>query len=110
MINDLLKGSVGRFSTDQTDEIARVDNKIRLHSVDLFQLHIDQLASQNGWVLIWHNGDQYVNNFSNPDYHLHMQLKCLNEHPPGFLIEYSDNYRDGDFGGLDFLAADDGDR
>ncbi|MFD2970215.1 hypothetical protein [Sphingobacterium bambusae] len=37
-------------------------------------LHIDQLATQDGWVLISHNGDHYLNNFSNPDYHLRMQL------------------------------------
>lgn len=37
-------------------------------------LHIDQLATQDGWVLISHNGDQYVSNFSNPDYHLRMHL------------------------------------
>lgn len=35
---------------------------------------MDQLATSDGSVLISHNVDHYLNNFSNPDYHLRMQL------------------------------------
>lgn len=61
----------------------------------------------DGWVHVIHEGKHYVSNFSNPEYNLRVQLNCADENPPSYLIEYTDKYRDGNYGGIDFLRIDD---
>lgn len=72
--------------------------------------HIKKIMPRDGWVQIIHEGKNGIFNASNPDYFLFIQLNCVNNNPPGFFIEYTDNYRDGEFGGIDFLSADDPDK
>lgn len=69
--------------------------------------HLDDFVSKDGWVQLIHENKTYISNFSNPEYSLRVQLKCINEQPPGFLIEFTDKYRDGDYGGIDYLSVDD---
>lgn len=72
--------------------------------------HMKKIMPRDGWVQIIHEGKNGIFNASNPDYFLFIQLNCVNNNPPGFFIEYTDNYRDGEFGGIDFLSADDPDK
>ncbi|SFO29441.1 hypothetical protein SAMN05421741_13413 [Paenimyroides ummariense] len=69
--------------------------------------HMKKVMPRDGWVQIIHENKNGVFNASNPDYFLFIQLNCVNNNPPGFFIEYTDNYRDGEFGGIDFMSADD---
>ena len=67
----------------------------------------------DGWLLLRfpEQGDRLLN-LSNREYVLHLWLTCAgnSKEPPGYLVEYSDAYRDGDFGGIDFVSShnDDG--
>jgi len=72
--------------------------------------HIKKVIPRDGWVQVIHEGKNGIFNASNPDYSLLIQLNCVNNNLPGFFIEYTDNYRDGEFGGIDFLSADDPDK
>lgn len=62
----------------------------------------------DGWLLLRFpdHGDQLLN-FSNREYVLHLWLTCKenSKGQPGYLVEYSDAYRDGDFGGIDFVSS-----
>lgn len=62
----------------------------------------------DGWLLLRFpdHGDQLLN-FSNREYVLHLWLSCKenSKGQPGYLVEYSDAYRDGDFGGIDFVSS-----
>ncbi|MDN3706642.1 hypothetical protein QW060_05795 [Myroides ceti] len=67
---------------------------------------IDKMASKDGWVLIKYKGENYIRNFSNSDYILSLSVHCSDtSKKPGYLIEYSDRYGDGEMGGLDFSSA-----
>lgn len=77
-----------------------------LNEEDIF-IEIKKTMPRDGWVQIIHENKNGVFNASNPDYFLFIQLNCVNNNPPGFFIEYTDNYRDGEFGGIDFMSADD---
>lgn len=55
-----------------------------------------------GWVILESGSEKKLANFSNKDYILHFSLDC---NPPSYFIEYNDNYRDGDFGGIDFASS-----
>lgn len=79
-------------------------------------IYIDQLEKKSfysmqneGWVLIKSkSGEKYLANLSNKDYILYFSINCENtDQQPRFLIEYSNNYRDGNRGGLDFTSSDD---
>ena len=72
--------------------------------------HMKKIIPTDGWVQIIHENKNGLFNASNPDYFLFIQINCVNNNPPGFFIEYTDNYRDGEFGGIDFLSADDPDK
>lgn len=63
----------------------------------------------DGWVLLSYQGALQLLNYSNKEYILNLRLNCADGHP-GYLVEYSDAYGDGDWGGLDFVSSgkDDG--
>jgi hypothetical protein len=63
---------------------------------------IDQLVSKRGWVLLKTKEGNMITNFSNKDY----RLSWGNCKTPNIYIEYTKNYRDGTFGGIDFDASD----
>lgn len=67
---------------------------------------IREMASKEGWVIVQHQLKPYLLNYSNPDYDLSLAIRCQqSEHTPKYLIEYSSHYRDGSFGGVDFLSS-----
>lgn len=56
-----------------------------------------------GWVILQgDNGDKHLANLSNKEYFLYFSLDCKT---PSYLIEYNNNYRDGDYGGIDFASS-----
>lgn len=60
----------------------------------------------NGWSIIEYQGLTLLGNFSNKDYLLRLNISCSDTtKKSSFLIEYSNNYRDGTFGGLDFISS-----
>jgi len=60
----------------------------------------------DGWfILRFKEGDRLFN-FSNKDYEMSLWLNCNGTGKPGYLIEYSDHYGDGDYGGLDFISSE----
>ncbi|MBD8348789.1 MULTISPECIES: hypothetical protein [unclassified Dysgonomonas] len=70
--------------------------------------NIANIASPDGWVLLKYEGENHLSNFSNKDYILYFSIKCTEpSQKPLFLIEYSNNYRDGDYGGIDFVSSKD---
>lgn len=59
-----------------------------------------------GWQLISYRGKTTLSNFSNKDYVLNFPITCKNDsEKPSFLIEFSNNYRDGNRGGMDFTSS-----
>ncbi len=70
--------------------------------------NVYDIASHDGWVLLKYNGKNYVSNYSNKDYILYFSINCTeSSQKPQFLIEYSNYYRDGDYGGIDFVSSND---
>ncbi len=60
----------------------------------------------NGWSIIKFQGLTLLGNFSNKDYVLRLNINCNDvSKKPSFLIEYSNNYRDGKWGGVDFISS-----
>lgn len=62
----------------------------------------------DGWIILRfkEQGDRLLN-LSNQDYVLHLWLNCAgnSKEPAGYLVEYSDAYGDGDYGGIDFISS-----
>lgn len=81
----------------------------KLNEEEIF-IEIKKTMPKDGWVQIIHENKNGIFNASNPDYFLFIQLNCINNNPPGYFIEYTDNYRDGEFGGIDFISADDSEK
>ena len=61
---------------------------------------------KDGWFILHFkkDGDRLLN-FSNKNYEMSMWLNCTGTGKPGFLIEYSDAYGDGDYGGIDYISS-----
>lgn len=61
-----------------------------------------------GWILLKNGeGESYLANLSNKEYILYLSLNCKNQAiKPSYLIEYNNNYDDGDWGGLDFSSSE----
>ncbi|TDO19385.1 hypothetical protein [Pedobacter duraquae] len=61
---------------------------------------------KDGWFILKFkkDGDRLFN-YSNKNYELSLWLNCTGTGKPGFLIEYSDSYGDGDYGGIDFISS-----
>ncbi len=65
----------------------------------------------DGWLILHDAYNDQLLNLSHQDYILRLWLTCTDgKGPAGYLVEYSDHYRDGDFGGLDLVGSrsDDG--
>jgi len=60
----------------------------------------------DGWFILRFKdaGDRLLN-YSNKDYEMSLWLKCKAGGQPGYLIEYSNHYGDGDYGGIDFIGS-----
>ncbi|WP_157454330.1 hypothetical protein [Crocinitomix catalasitica] len=59
-----------------------------------------------GWIIVDFNSEKSICNFSNEDYVLYFNINCTDAKlKPTYLIEYSNNYRDGNYGGLDFTSS-----
>lgn len=59
----------------------------------------------DGWLLLhFKEGDRIIN-LSHKEYVLHLRLNCAGNGTPGYLVEYSEAYRDGDYGGIDFVSS-----
>lgn len=79
---------------------AQNDSTIYLDKIEESKFY--KLQSK-GWVILESgNGDKQLANFSNKEYYLYFSLDCKT---PSYLIEYNDNYRDGDYGGIDFASS-----
>ena len=79
---------------------AQNDSTIYLNKIEESKFY--KLQSK-GWVILDSgNGENQLANFSNKEYYLYFSLDCKT---PSYLIEYNDNYRDGDFGGVDFASS-----
>lgn len=60
----------------------------------------------DGWVLLQYKEGKQLINRSNKEYVLHLRLLCDKaQQQPGYLVEYSDAYGDGDYGGIDFISS-----
>lgn len=61
-----------------------------------------------GWILLKNDeGESYLANLSNKEYIFYLSLNCKNQAiKPSYLIEYNNNYDDGDWGGLDFSSSE----
>ena len=58
-----------------------------------------------GWTLTSLHNKISLTNFSNKDYILFFPIHCKESKMPSFLIEFTNNYRDGYRGGLDFTSS-----
>ncbi len=77
---------------------------------------VDQLeenefySMQNrGWVFLeYEKNEKQLANLSNKDYFFYLTINCLNHSEnPQFLIEYNNNYDDGEWAGIDFASSQD---
>lgn len=61
---------------------------------------------KDGWFILQFkkDGDRLFN-YSNKNYEMSLWLNCTGKGKPGFLIEYSDSYGDGDYGGIDYISS-----
>jgi hypothetical protein len=61
---------------------------------------------KDGWFILQFKDQGYrLFNYSNKDYEMSMWLNCKENGKPGYLIEYSENYGDGNFGGIDYINS-----
>lgn len=90
------------FTQAQQESTSTYIDASKLSSSELYSISTD------GWAMLAYNGDQFLCNFSNPDYILHLSLTCKDASQQGsYLIEFSNKYRDGDYGGIDFTSSAD---
>ncbi len=60
----------------------------------------------DGWMILKYKEQDLLMNFSNEDYLLWFKINCKqSETEPSFLIEFTNNYRDGNRGGIDFASS-----
>lgn len=79
---------------------AQNDSTIKLDKIEESKFYKLQTK---GWVILQNdNGDKHLANLSNKEYFLYFDLDCS---IPSYLVEYNSNYRDGDFGGIDFASS-----
>lgn len=65
-------------------------------------------ANKDGWTLIQVKDEKILLNFSHPEYRMWMNLQCeTSSENPSYLIEFTSQYRDGDFDGIDFTSSND---
>jgi hypothetical protein len=94
----LIVSSIQINAQNETSDLIIVADK--LSSEQLYSI------KSEGWVLLQNKGSKYLCNFSNPDYVLFLPVNCLNKsQKPNYLIEFSNNYREGDYGGIDFDSS-----
>jgi hypothetical protein len=61
---------------------------------------------KDGWFILRFKKDvDRLFNYSNKDYEMSLWLNCTEKGKPGFLIEYSDSYGDGNYGGIDYISS-----
>ncbi|WP_431292734.1 hypothetical protein [Pedobacter sp. P26] len=61
---------------------------------------------KDGWFILRFKKDaDRLFNYSNKDYEMSLWLNCIEKGKPGFLIEYSDSYGDGNYGGIDYISS-----
>lgn len=86
-------------------------NKINGTAITVDQLEDNEFYSmQNrGWVFLeYDNNEKQLANLSNKDYFFYLTINCLNHSEnPQFLIEYNNNYDDGEWAGIDFASSQD---
>lgn len=67
---------------------------------------LEKNVPNDGWVQMNYQGKSYLVNCSNKDYRMNMGLNCADSKDnPVFMIEYTSNYRDGDYEGIDFASS-----
>ncbi|MFD1552690.1 hypothetical protein DNU06_09005 [Putridiphycobacter roseus] len=85
---------------------AQVVQKDAVFNMDTLSEDYVYSFHNEGWALVQSHGLKYLANFSNLNYILFFALECEDTtQPPKYLIEFSNNYRDGYWGGLDFTSS-----
>lgn len=93
----ILLGQQMFAQNEQTEGIINFDE---LSDKEIYSIQND------GWTLYSYHDKISLINFSNEDYILHFPVHCKNiSEKPSFLIEFTNNYRDGHRGGLDFTSS-----
>ena len=68
--------------------------------------NIENLVNKEGWVHIRYKGESIISNYSNKDYMLALFFSCSDSiKTPKYLIEFTKNYSDGTYEGLDFVSS-----
>lgn len=109
-MNTTLKNAIGTalvFLSATQMSIAQNSHVINLKELteQTYELLL-QTAPKDGWVLVNTNEGNFILNLSNKDYQTRFSINCVNNAPPSFMIEYSDQYEDGEYGGIDFTSSD----
>ncbi|RQO32593.1 hypothetical protein DBR32_03080 [Taibaiella sp. KBW10] len=88
----------------QQGDDANIINADKFSEQQLAQL--EKHIPTDGWVLLTYQGRSMIVNCSNKDYRLNIGINCKSgKTAPYFMIEYSNSYRDGDWGGLDYAKS-----
>jgi hypothetical protein len=67
--------------------------------------NIQKIVSKKGWVVLKTKEGNMISNYSNLDYVAYW-YNCKSPSPkPTLLIEFSNHYGDGDYGGIDFFST-----
>ncbi|MFI0430159.1 hypothetical protein [Mariniflexile sp. HMF6888] len=68
--------------------------------------NMENIIDKEGWVHIRYEGESNIYNYSNKDYILAVFFSCLDTtQTPKYIIEFTKNYRDGTYGGVDFASS-----
>ena len=99
--------SVSSFCVRAQNSFAQEQNIIEIKQLsEESYVNLLKTAPKNGWVYVKTDQGNVLINLSNDDYTARFNLNCANGNPPSFMIEYSDTYADGDYGGIDFTSSE----
>lgn len=89
--------------------VAQQNNSHIIDGDKFTEKQVDELEKNvpnDGWVQMNYQGKSYILNCSHKDYRMNMGLVCADgQYDPFFIIEYTNSYRDGDYGGIDFASS-----
>nr|WP_067060323.1 hypothetical protein [Mucilaginibacter sp. L294] len=102
LLTTLLTIGVYALHAQTNDHILQVPETLSEQQLSTFKKSLPK----DGWFILHFkkDGDRLLN-YSNKNYEMSLWLHCTENGKPGFLIEYSDTYGDGNYGGIDYISS-----
>jgi hypothetical protein len=102
LLTGLLTISIYALQAQTNDHILQVPETLSEQQLSSWKKSLPK----DGWFILHFkkNGDRLFN-YSNKEYEMSLWFNCIEKGKPGFLIEFSDSYGDGNYGGIDFISS-----